>query len=114
MYKLIDELIDAICKDEIFIEYKQNNKLLEDDDLKLLVSRHQAIFEDYLRLKEYEKYVSIDGTKNELLEVKKELTDHPLIQQYYKSYYAINDLLEEVTNIVFDNVSDDIMMKRYK
>lgn len=114
MYKLIDELIDAICKDEIFIEYKQNNKLLEDDDLKLLVSRHQAIFEDYLRLKEYEKYVSIDETKNELLEVKKELTDHPLIQQYYKSYYAINDLLEEVTNIVFDNVSDDIMMKRYK
>lgn len=113
MYKLIDELIDAICKDEIFIEYKQNNKLLEDDDLKLLVSRHQAIFEDYLRLKEYEKYVSIDETKNELLEVKKELTDHPLIQQYYKSYYAINDLLEEVTNIVFDNVSDDIMMKRY-
>ena len=114
MYKLIDELVDAICKDELFIEYKQNNKLLEDNDLKMLVSRHNAIFEDYLRLKEYEKYVSIDETKNELLEVKKELTDHPLIQQYYKSYYAINDLLEEVTNIVFDNVSDDIMMKRYK
>ncbi len=114
MYKLIDELVDAICKDELFIEYKQNNKLLEDNDLKMLVSRHNAIFEDYLRLKEYEKYVSIDETKKELLEVKNELTNHHLIQKYYNSYYSINDLLEEITKVVFDDVSDDMKMNRYK
>ena len=114
MYTLIDELVETIINDEIFIKYKQNNKLLEDDDLKMLVSRHQVIFEDYLRLKEYEKYVSIDETKKELLEVKKELSDHPLIQQYYQSYYALNDLLEEITNIVFMNISDDIITNRYK
>ena len=114
MYKLIDELVDAICKDEVFINYKQNNQLLEDEDLKQLVYRHQSVFEDYLRLKEYEKYVSIDETKKELLEVKKELTNHPLIQQYYQSYYAINDLLEEVTKSVFDGISDDVIANRYK
>ena len=114
MYKLIDELVDAICKDELFIEYKQNNKLLEDNDLKMLVLRHNAIFEDYLRLKEYEKYVSIDETKKELLEVKNELTNHHLIQKYYNSYYQINDLLEEITKVVFNDVSDDMKMNRYK
>ena len=114
MYTLIDELVEAITKDELFIKYKQNNKLLEDDDLKVLVSRHQVIFEDYLRLKEYEKYVSIDETKKELLEVKKELSDHPLIQQYYQSYYILNDMLEEITKIVFMNISDDVIANRYK
>ena len=114
MYELIDELVNAIVKDDIFVKYKQNNQFLDDDNLKILVSRHQAVFEDYLRLKEYEKYVSIDETKKELLEVKKELTNHPLIQQYYKSYYAVNDLLEEITNIVFDNISNDVLIKRYK
>ena len=114
MYKLIDELVEAINNDEVFIEYKQNNKLLEDYELKNLVSRHQMLFDDYLRLKEYEKYVSIDETKKELLEVKKELTNHPIIQKYYNSYYSINDLLEEVTNIIFDNISDEMLVKRYK
>lgn len=114
MYTLIDELVDAISKDEIFINYKQNNKLLEDDDLRSLIIKHQVLFEDYLRLKEYEKYVSIDETKNQLLEVKKELTHHPLIQQYYNSYYSLNDLLEEVTDVVFDGISDEIMTQRYK
>ena len=114
MYTLIDELVETIVNDDVFIKYKQNNKLLEDDDLKKLVSKHQVIFEDYLRLKEYEKYVSIDETKKELLEVKKELSDHPFIQQYYQSYYALNDLLEEITNVVFMNISDDIITNRYK
>lgn len=114
MYTLIDDLVDAICKDEIFINYKQNNKLLEDNDLRNLIIKHQVIFEDYLRLKEYEKYVSIDETKKELLEVKKELTNHPVIQQYYNSYYSLNDLLEEVTHVVFDGISDEITTQRYK
>ena len=114
MYTLIDNLVDAISKDKIFIEYKQNNKKIENDELKMLISRHQYIFEDYLRLKQYEKYVSIDETKKELLEVKKELTSHPLIQEYYKSYYSINDLLEEVTQVVFADISEDVKMDRYK
>ena len=111
---LTDELVDEICKDELFVEYKKNNKLLQDNDLRMLVLRHQSVFEEYIRLKEYEKYVSIDETKKELLEVKKELTEHPLIQKYYKSYYAINDLLEEVTRVVFHDISDDVKMDRYK
>ena len=114
MYTLIDDLVEAISKDEIFMNYKHNNELLEDNNLKNLIIRHQVIFEDYLRLKEFEKYVSIDETKKELLEVKKELTNHPIIQQYYNSYYSLNDLLEDVTKVVFDGISDEIIAQRYK
>ncbi len=41
-------------------------------------------------------------------EVKKELFEHPQIQSYYQSYYALNDLLEKVTEIIFQGISDEL------
>lgn len=113
MYKEIDELIDVIVNDEVFKHYVKDNQLLKDKDIQSLLIKHQNLQDDYLKLKQYESYISIDETKQKLKEVKHQLSSHPYIQQYYQSYYELNDLLEEVTRIVFQNISDSIEMNRW-
>ncbi|WP_346965694.1 YlbF family regulator [Coprobacillus cateniformis] len=108
MYKEIDELIEAICVDEIFQQYLQSEKKLHDEKIVLLLSRHQMLQEDYLRVKQYQNYMTSDDLKEQLKEVKKELFEYPQIQSYYQSYYALNDLLEKVTEIIFQGISDEL------
>ena len=36
------------------------------------------------------------------------------IQKYYQSYYKINELLDEVTKIVFKDISDSLDTSGYK
>ncbi|MFR7591182.1 MAG: YlbF family regulator [Longibaculum sp.] len=113
MYKEIDELIEAICQDETFKKYQESEKLLHQEDVMLLLSRHQMIQEDYLRMKRYQNYIENDELKEKLKEVKKELSTHPQIQSYYQNYYAFNELLEEVTKVVFQNISDEISLEMF-
>lgn len=108
MYTKIDELVAAICQDNAFISFKKSEKLLHDASIMALLSRHQILQEDYLKMKQYEKYVSNDELKQSLLEVKKEMSSHPIIQKYYDDYHCFNELLDEVTRLVFDGISDEL------
>ena len=72
MYTLIDELVEAICKDEIYITYRNNAKHLEQGEIKRLLLQQQILQEDYMRLRDLEKYVSIDETKNQLKDIKQQ------------------------------------------
>lgn len=114
MYKEIDELVNAILKDDIFQNYIEQNEKLNENELKDLLYKHQTLQEEYLRLKQYESYVSIEETKEQLKEVKNELSNHPIIQDYYQSYYQLNDLLDEVTHIIFKGVSSEIHFDKWK
>lgn len=114
MYTLIDELVDAICQDELYITYRNNAKQLEQDDIKQLLLQQQSLHEDYMRLRDLEKYVSIDETKNQLKDIKQKVTTHPVIQAYYQSYYDFNELLEEVTHIVFSDITQELELTKWK
>ena len=69
MYKEIDELIDVIVNDEVFQCYVKGNELLKDKDVQSLLIKHQDLQDDYLKLKQYESYISIDETKEKLKEM---------------------------------------------
>ncbi len=114
MYTLIDELVEAICKDEIYITYRNNAKHLEQGEIKRLLLQQQILQEDYMRLRDLEKYVSIDETKNQLKDIKQQVASHPVIQAYYQSYYELNELLEEVTYIVFNDITQELELTKWK
>lgn len=114
MYKEIDELVNAIVQDDIFKNYLEKESLLHSHELNSLLNKHQMIQDDYLRMKEYEGYVSIAETKEKLKDMKNELAQNNDIQDYYQSYYQLNDLLDEVTKIVFDGISQEIYINRWK
>lgn len=46
-------------------------KKLHDEKIVLLLSRHQMLQEDYLRVKQYQNYMTSDDLKEQLKEVKK-------------------------------------------
>ena len=71
-----------------------------------------AIKEDkrYLQFKEQ----SLKLLNQETNEVRKRMSQNENIQKYYQSYYKINELLDEVTKIVFKDISDSLDTSGYK
>ncbi|MCD7809310.1 MAG: YlbF family regulator, partial [Erysipelotrichaceae bacterium] len=105
MFEIINELVDAIKNDDIYQSYINANKALNDTKTLALLSRHQSLMEDYYRLRQYDSYISLDDIKKEIQEVNEEIQKNDCIMIYYDKYYKLNDLLEEVTNIVFNDIS---------
>ena len=65
-------------------------------------------------LKKFEKYIDLTQKRQELNEVRKRMSQNENIQKYYQSYYKINELLDEVTKIVFKDISDSLDTSGYK
>lgn len=105
----INDLVDAIIHDNVFQNYRKSNQKLKDEQLVSLLTKHQMLQEDYLRLKQYQSYVDQNEIREKLKIIKKEMTQHPDIQAYYQDYYALNELLDQVTRIVFQGISDEIV-----
>ncbi|MEG0368343.1 MAG: YlbF family regulator [Coprobacillus sp.] len=114
MYKEIDELVEAICHDDIYREYAKAEESLNDENVVLLLSRHQILQEDYLRIKQLEGYVSSDDLKQQLKDVKTEMIQNPIIQNYYQRYYQMNELLDEVTIRVFQGISEELTFDKFQ
>ncbi|WP_154888429.1 YlbF family regulator [Longibaculum muris] len=114
MEEIINELIDAILKDEKFKAYQQAQEALYDEKTLALLSRQKTMQEDYLRLKNYLDESSLSQMKDELREIKKEVLDNPKIKSYYQTYHELNDLLENVTKTVFQGISEDITLERFQ
>ena len=67
-----------------------------------------------LYCKKFEKYIDLTQKRQELNEVRKRMSQNENIQKYYQSYYKINELLDEVTKIVFKDISDSLDTSGYK
>lgn len=114
MYEIIDELIEAILQTNEFKNYQQAQKQLFQAQTVTLLSRYQSLMEDYLKIKNYSMDIGQNDLKANIREIQQEMNCHPDIQLYYQSYYQLNDLLEEVTQIIFQNISKDLKTERFQ
>lgn len=112
MYKEIDELIESIVVDDVFLNYCQTEKELYDEVTLALLSRHQILQEDYLRMKAYLCDDELKEMREKLKEVNLEIAQNEKIVNYYQSYHHFNDLLEEITQLVFADISDELVLDR--
>lgn len=108
MYTELDELIEAIIQDDLFQDYLEKEKSLYQKDVMALMSRYQTLQTDYLRMKQYEKYRPNDDMKKQLQSIHQQMLENPMILQYYQSYHQLNDMLEEVSHIVFEGISEEL------
>ena len=93
MNETIYDLIDAIKEDKRYLQFKEQS-------LKLLNQETKELLDNYQR--------------QELNKVRKRMSQNENIQKYYQSYYKINELLDEVTKIVFKDISDSLDTSGYK
>lgn len=113
MYTLLEELQELIYQDEKYLAYMRAKELLEKDDIHQLLMKYQDISCQYFKMKKYEKYTDISKIKGEYQKVKKEISETKEIQDYYLRYYEINEMLEEITKVIFEGISEDIKLERY-
>ena len=95
MNETIYDLIDAIKEDKRYLQFKEQSLKLLNQETKELLDNYQNLLQ-------------------ELDEIRKRMSQNENIQKYYQSYYKINELLDEVTKIVFKDISDSLDTSGYK
>ena len=108
MNDIINELVDAIKQDQRYLDFQKASQSLNQKDVLELLNKYQSVLSDLQYLKQFDAYIDISDKKNELKDIKKELANHCTIQDYYQAYYQINALLEQVTKLLFQNISDSL------
>lgn len=114
MYQEIDELVQAIEATEEFKNYQNALKQLSDEKVLALLSRYQGTLEDYRRIKDYSMDMGQEELKKQLQQIQKEMQQQSAIAYYYQTYHELNDLLEEVTKLVFQDISPQLHYQRWK
>lgn len=113
MYTLIEELQECIFRNEKYKEYIKAKNELNKEEVYQLLLKYQDVQHEYFKMKEYEKYNDMTSIKKEYQKMKKEISQNQQIQDYYLKYYEINELLDEITEIIFDGISEDLHIDRY-
>lgn len=114
MNETIYDLIDAIKEDKRYLQFKEQSLKLLNQETKELLDNYQNLLQELDDLKKFEKYIDLTQKRQELNEVRKRMSQNENIQKYYQSYYKINELLDEVTKIVFKDISDSLDTSGYK
>lgn len=114
MEELIEALIIEIKKDNRYVSFFTNEKRLQDDSVQNLLNNYQEALNTYQDLKKYNQYIDISQQADDLKQLKKQISENNIIQDYYQSYHALNDLLDSVTKIVYNNISEELDLSQYK
>ena len=110
MNETIYDLIDAIKEDKRYLQFKEQSLKLLKQETKELLDNYQNLLQELDDLKMFD----LTQKRQELNEVRKRISQNENIQKYYQIYYKINELLDEVTKIVFKDISDSLDTSGYK
>lgn len=114
MNEIINQLVDAIKEDQRYLDFIEASKTLEKKEVRELLDEYQSVLSEFQDLKQFGTYIDLTKQKEKLKEIKKKLGNNEIIQLYYQKYYDINELLDHVTQIVFQNISNSLDMTGIK
>lgn len=112
--ELLDNLVNEIKQDKRYIEYFDAEKKLHEPDVAKLLQEYQNKLNEYEGLKKYEQYIDNEQIKNEIRELKKMISKNNDINYYYQKYHCLNDYLEEITKVIFGNISKELNLSSYR
>lgn len=114
MEEILDKLVNEIKLDQRYLDYLEAEKKLSAPDLKALLQAYQDKLGQYEELKKYEQYIDNTQIKEEIKDLKRQISCNHDIIDYYRKYHCLNDFLEEITKIVFSNISKELDLSPYK
>ncbi|MFQ6862073.1 MAG: YlbF family regulator [Beduini sp.] len=112
MEEMLDELIEAICSDPTYSNFKECEKKLPQEELLLI--EYRRVLDEYQQMKQYAQHVDISSTKEKLKTVQKAMNESKIIQDYYAAYHQLNDFLSDLTGIIFQDLSEDLSTSPYQ
>lgn len=111
MEKIMNELIEEIKKDNRYIHFKNSEKKLSTEEE--LIKEYRKVLDEYQDMKKYEEYVDISDIKDKLKAIKQKMGASQIINEYYSDYHHLNDFLNEITQLIFAGISDDLLISQY-
>lgn len=114
MEERLDRLINEIKLDQRYLDYLEAEKKLHQSDVMQLLKAYQDKINEYDELKKYEQYIDNSLLKEEIKELKRQMSMNDDIVDYYQKYHHLNDFLDEITKIVFGNISNELDLSPYK
>ena len=112
MEEIMDQLIDVIKQQPYYKNFKNSEKKL-DLEQDILICYRQVL-DEYEEMKKYEDYVDITSIKDKLRKIQAKMNDSKVICDYYQSLHQLNDQLDEITKIIFQDISDDLLVSQFK
>ncbi len=109
MEQKIDELIDLIRQTKEYRDFVESSIKLESKEIRELLARLQDKIHQINELKKYGSYTDPGLLEQELKDIRIEVSQNRTIQDYYRDYYALNELLEKLTGIIFKNISPELI-----
>ena len=116
-YQSAYELHELIVNDERYIALNRLEKEMEEDDEVCALSYKKDLAND-----KYNDMVRLFGSDSkeaskalkELYEAKKNLDTHPKVVAYINAFKVIRHLFDEINEILFKDISEDLCPKKEK
>ena len=112
IYEQINDFIEAIKEEECFINYQRFLKVFEDEDVRSLMKQLDRLTEEKESLSRFGKYADTSELSKKITDIRRELYQKPKMQVYLSAYSELNTMLDEITNIVFNDISDELAKGR--
>lgn len=107
--KLAYELKELIENDERFIHLSKIEKEMENDEEVMALSYNKDLKETYLSdaLKHFPHgSKEVKRAHLELYRASEKLDNHPKVKEYLKAYKEVEDLLNEVNKVLFNDLKE--------
>lgn len=114
LYQKIEELKSLIENDERVIKLKEAEiKMNNSEEVQLLSYKKDLAASDYSDILNHFSRESETSKKYQkvLYENKKKLDEHPLVKEYMYWYIKVRDLYNEINEILFSHLEEDLSPK---
>ena len=114
LYQKVEELKDLLKKDERIIKLLEAEKRInESEEVQLLSYKKDIASSEYSDILNHYSRDSEEANKyqKKLYEAKKALDEHPLVKEYMKHYIEVRDLYNEINDILFSHLEEDLSPK---
>ncbi|MDF2535532.1 MAG: hypothetical protein K0R18_1691 [Bacillales bacterium] len=109
IFKKTEELATLIAETEEVTNFKKvEEQLSENQKVNYLIQKIKDLQKQAVNLEHFEKTTALRNTENIMSEMQSELDSMPFIQEYKRSQYEANEMLQMVTSIISDTISDEL------
>ena len=112
IYDLIKELIEEIKEEECFKAYKDSLQVFELPEVKSLMREMNRLNEEKEDLSRFGSYCDTKELQERITNIRRELYNIPEMNAYLSAYSELNGMLDDITTIVFDDISDELAKGR--
>lgn len=112
IYDLIKELIEAIKEEECFKAYQDSLQAFELPEVKSLMREMNRLNEEKEDLSRFGPYCDTKELQECITNIRRELYNIPEMNAYLSAYSELNGMLDDITTIVFDDISDELSKGR--